>query len=91
MAQEDGTTLTLEKYIEARPTYEAEIMRILKHDHVVRFIDCRDGGTTLNTVITDIYMEKLDCDLAKFIIISLDTTTEADKAKLARQICLALV
>jgi cyclin-dependent kinase 2 len=90
-AQEDGATLTLEEYTEAVSTYEAEIMRTLKHEHIVRIIDCRDGGTASNMVFTEIYMEKLDCDLAIFITNDSGTITRAEKAEMARQICLGLV
>lgn len=91
IAQEDGGTVTLEEYTKARFTCESEVMRTLKHDHVVRLIHCRVEGTTFDTIITKFYMEELDCDLTSFIFNNLGTITRAEIAEMARQICLALV
>ncbi|CAD0083694.1 unnamed protein product, partial [Aureobasidium vineae] len=82
--------LTLEEYTEEVSAYEAKIMESLNHKHIVRFIDCHDGGTTSNMLIMNICMEKLDCDLKSFVEDNSGTITKTEFAKMAQQICLAL-
>ncbi|KAH0364233.1 hypothetical protein KCU65_g6916, partial [Aureobasidium melanogenum] len=72
--------LTLEGYTEEVSAYEAKTMKSLNHKHIVRFIDCHDGGTTSNMLIMNICMEKLDCDLASFIKDNSDSITKTEFA-----------
>ncbi|KEQ68241.1 kinase-like protein [Aureobasidium namibiae CBS 147.97] len=87
--QKKHATLTLEGYIEAVSTYEADIMKRLKHKHIVEHYHDHAGGSTPNLIMTNICMEKLDCDFTTFIAEAAGLLSKPGIASFLRQLCLA--